>query len=130
MYCIRHDEPGTYGWQIQVPGHASEFFADSKHGGQAAAFRNARQRARQLADGSRVNFKTGRFVRGRGASDGVFRIEVRGYAFWVAAWSPEPGKKKQARSSVGKWGEEGAERKARQQRAKKVAELLRGRGPA
>jgi hypothetical protein len=64
-------------------------------------------------------------VRSPDAADGgVFRIMVRGYAFWVAAWSPEPGKKKQARFSVGKWGEKGAERKARQERGKKVAELL------
>jgi hypothetical protein len=63
-------------------------------------------------------------VRSPGAQDGVFRIEVRGYAYWVAEWSPEPGKKKQARFSVGKWGEEGAERKAREERAKKVELLL------
>jgi hypothetical protein len=124
MYCIRHDEPGTYGWQVQVPGHASEFFADSKHGGKAAAFRKARQRVAELADGSKVNLKTRRFVRSRRPSDGVFRIEVRGYAFWVAAWSPEPGKKKQARFSVGKWGEAGAERKAREERKKNVTALL------
>jgi len=124
MYCIRHDEAGTRGWQVQVPGQASEFFADSKHGGQVAALRKARQRAGQLADVSRVNLKTGRFLRSPGADGGVFRIEVQGRAFWVAAWSPEPGKKKQARFSVGKWGEEGAERKAREERAKKVAELL------
>jgi len=30
MYCKRHDEAGTRGWQVQVPGHASEFFADSR----------------------------------------------------------------------------------------------------
>jgi hypothetical protein len=47
-----------------------------------------------------------------------------GYAFWVAAWSPEPGKKKQARFSVGKWGEKEAEQKAREERAARAAELL------
>ena len=124
MYCVRHDEPGTYGWQVQVPGSPSEFFADSKHGGKAGAFRKARQRVAQLADDTKVNLTTGRFVRSRRSSDGVFRIEVRGYAFWVAAWSPEPGKKKQARFSVGKWSEAGAERKAREERAKNVADLL------
>jgi hypothetical protein len=125
MYCIRHDEPGPYGWRVQVPGHSSEFFADAKHGGRAAAFRKARQRAAELADDSKVNLKTRRFVRSRSASDGAFRIQVRGYAFWVAAWSPEPGQKKQARFSVGKWGEKGAERKAREERGKRIAELLR-----
>ena len=125
MYCRRRDQPGTYGWEVQVPGHASEFFADSKYGGRAAAFREARQRAAELADGSLVNLKTRRFLRSRSPSDGVFRIEVRGYAFWVAAWSPEPGKKNQARFSVGKWGEKGAEEKAREERAKRIADLLR-----
>jgi len=126
MYCKRHDEGGTYGWQVQVPGCPSEFFADSTHGGRVAAFRKARQRAEQLSDSSRVNLKTGRFLRSPDAADGgVFRITVQGRAFWVAAWSPEPGKKKQARFSVGKWGEKGAEQKAREQRAARVAELLR-----
>jgi hypothetical protein len=125
MYCKRHDEARTHGWQVQVPGHPSEFFADSKHGGRVAAFRKARQRAAELADGSRVNLKTGRFLRNPDAADGgVFRIMVQGRAFWVAAWSPEPGTKKQARFSVGKWGEKGAERKAREERAARVAELL------
>jgi hypothetical protein len=123
MYCKRHDEAGTRGWQVQVPGKPSEFFADTKHGGQAAALRKARERAATLADSSRVNLNTGRFV--RSGHDGVFRIEVRGYGFWVAEWSPEPGKKQQARFSVGKWGEKGAEQKAREERAKKVAQLLR-----
>jgi hypothetical protein len=126
MYCIRHDEAGTRGWQVQVPRYPSEFFADSKHGGQVSAFRKARRRAGQLADGSRVNLKTGRFLRAPDAvNGGVFRIEVQDRAFWVASWSPERGKKKQARFSVGKWGEEGAERKAREERANRVAELLR-----
>jgi hypothetical protein len=84
MYCKRHDEAGTRGWQVQVPGHPSEFFADSKHGGNAAAFRKARQRARELVDRARVNLKTGRFVRDPERADGVFRVVVRGYAYWVA----------------------------------------------
>jgi hypothetical protein len=61
MYCARHEQPGTYGWEVRVPGHPSEFFADSKYGGKAAAFRQARQRVAELADHSMVNVKTGRF---------------------------------------------------------------------
>jgi hypothetical protein len=68
--------------------------------------------------------ETGRFVRDPGATEGVFRAVVKGYAYWVAKWSPKPGEKKQARFSVGKWGEAGAERKARETRDKNVAELL------
>ncbi len=77
MYCKRHDEAGTRGWQVQVPGRPSEFIADSKHGGPDGAFREARQRAAALADTSRVNLKTGRFVRSRSAADGVFRVVVK-----------------------------------------------------
>src|SRR5687768_16326826 len=74
------DQAGTHGCQVQVPGHASEFFADSKHGGQAAAFRKARRRAGELADRARVNLKTRRFVRTPSAADGVFRVVVKGVA--------------------------------------------------
>jgi hypothetical protein len=124
MYCKRHDEAGTRGWQVQVPGAPSEFFADRKHGGKIAAFAKARERAGELADRSRANPETGRFVRDPGATEGVFRIVVKGYAYWVAEWSPERGNKKQARFSVGKWGEAGAERKARDARRKRVAEIV------
>ena len=86
MYCIRHDEPGTYGWQVQVPRTPERVLRRLKARRRAAAFRKARHRVAELADDSKVNLKTRRFVRCRGASDGVFRIKVRGYAFWVAAW--------------------------------------------
>jgi hypothetical protein len=125
MYCKRHDEAGTHGWQVQVPGRPSEFFADSKHGGEAGAFRKARQRAGQLADPSRANPKTRRFVRAPGKREGVFRIVVKGAAYWVAEWSPKRGKTKQARFAVAKWGEQQAKRNAREERAKQVANLLR-----
>ena len=124
MYCKRHDTQGKRGWQVQVPGHPSEFFSDSRHSGEAAAFRKARARATELADTDKVNLKTGRYVRVRGKRDGVFRVEVKGYAFWVAEWSPEPGKKKQARFSVGKWGERGAQQKAQETRREKLALVL------
>jgi len=124
MYCIPHDEAGTRGWQVQVPGHPSEFFADSKHGGQAGAFRKGPRAAATLADPSRVNLKTRRFVRAPGKREGSSESSLKRPRIGSLNGRPS-GKTKQARFSVSKWGEQAAERQARAERAKRVAGVLR-----
>ena len=123
MYCKRQTANGT-GWLVQVRGIPNKFFSDKKHGGKAKALYRAARLAQQLADKSRVNPYTGRFVRDPSRTRGVYRLEVKGRPYWVANARLQPGKETQRRFSVGKYGEADAERLALEARARMVKELL------
>jgi hypothetical protein len=124
MYCKR-ETSGAPGWLVQVHGKPNKFFSDKKHGGKAGALRKAARLAQRLADKSRVNPYTGRFVRDPAKTRGVYRMEVKGRPYWIANARLQPGKETQRRFSVGKYGEAEAEKLALEARARMVKELLR-----
>jgi hypothetical protein len=130
MYVTRGSRPrGHRGWIAKIQGKPAKFFADAKHGGRLDAFRKARAYAERLADESRVNPATRRYVR-KSPSRGVFRFVNRNRpgkpAMWIAVASLDKGKPQRRYFYVRKYGEKKAARLARQARAEMVSRILNG----
>lgn len=121
----RIDQPShrTHGFFVRVSSQGrvhSAFFADRKHGGRARALAAAQKHYRRM----RREFKLPRQLsrrwnaeivrrKGRSGIQGVRRmVSIRlgrlPRKYWVATWSPEPGRVRKKWFSIRKHGEEQA----------------------
>ena len=120
------ESAGTHGWQVRLQRKGVRFvrfFADSTWGGKRAALHKARQYRDRLlsrierSSGGTMRVRSSPASRNRSGVVGVSRVISVGangirYAFWQASWSPAGGRRRTARFSVLRLGEEEAFRLA------------------
>ena len=138
MGISRIDQPEkhNHGYYVRLSRRGkmeSKFFADKSNGGKRAALRAARQHEAELMQraeaqgGKRREVRSVRNTSGKvGVSRSTSRTEDQVYEYWQASWSDAEGRRRSAKFSINKYGEE----KARRLAIKARREGLQAREPA
>jgi hypothetical protein len=128
MGISRIDQPEKYnhGYYVRVRRDGvtkAKFFADKSNGGKRAALKAAKEYETDLiqkADSKGRKKKEQQNNRNHAGKIGVSRTESesRGYtySYWQAAWIGKDGKRRSAKFSINKYGEEKAKRMAQKAR--------------
>lgn len=140
IYGIRRvdsDSSHTHAWVVTISRRRRKFvkhFTDGVYGGKRKALaaaiayrdqvisRNPPMTLKEFCSVMKRNNRSGisgvcRYASGDPRQDGKLRW------YWVARWSPEPGKNKQIKFSVNRYGEKGAFQRAVLARKKALAQL-------
>lgn len=140
MYGIRRvdsDGSRTHAWVVTIARRRRKFvkcFTDGVYGGKRKALaaaiayrdqiisRNPPMTLKEFCSVMKRNNRSGvsgvcRYASGDPRRDGKLRW------YWIARWSPEPGKTKQIKFSVNKYGEKDAFQRAVHARKKALAQL-------
>ncbi|HYP26332.1 MAG TPA: AP2 domain-containing protein [Blastocatellia bacterium] len=124
MGISRIDQPEkhNHGYYVRLSREGrteSKFFADRSNGGKRAALRAARQYEAELVrraesrGGKKREIKSVRNTSGKvGVSRSTSRSGDRVYEYWQASWNDSEGKRRSAKFSINKYGEEKARRLA------------------
>ena len=124
MGISRIDQPEkhNHGYYVRLSRQGkteAKFFADKSNGGKRAALRAAREyeaelvRKAETRGGKKREIKSVRNTSGKvGVSRSVSRNGDQVYEYWQASWSDSDGKRRSAKFSVNKYGEEKARRLA------------------
>ena len=133
----RVDSPAvrSHGWlvRLQRNGKAyARFFADNRYGDHSAALVAAREHRDRLLEelptpSSRVQAER-LTIRNNSGVVGVCRVvrednNGNRYEFWQATWSPSPGRRKTAKFSIRRYGDDGAFELARAARKEALRQM-------
>jgi len=111
------DRSGTRGWLVRVERRGRTFvrhFSDNVHGGKDAAYKSALE-YRDSVIGKQPGYSRGEYanIPRRNNTSGMpgvckYQKDATHKGYWVAFWPTAPGKRKQVKFSIAKYGEEKA----------------------
>ena len=124
MGISRIDQPEkhNHGYYVRLSRQGkteAKFFADKSNGGKRAALRAAREyeaelvRKAEARGGKKREIKSVRNTSGKvGVSRSISRSGDQIYEYWQASWNDSDGRRRSAKFSINKYGEEKARRLA------------------
>lgn len=112
---VDNDRSRTHGWVVRIERRGRMFvrhFSDGVHGGKTQAF-EAALRYRERVIGEHSGYSRGEYAsiprkNNTSGVPGVCRCQGAHGGYWVAFWPTAPGKRKQVKFSIAKYGEEKA----------------------
>lgn len=132
---IDNEKSRTYAWKVTIARRRTKFikyFTDGVYGGKGKSLAAAKAYRKEiiaqyppmpLAEFCAIVKKSNRSGISGVCRCASLRKGRKLYWYWIATWSPQPGKTRQKKFAIDKYGEEGAFKRAVRTRKKALKEI-------